>query len=160
VSNRTRSTSSQEPARRFVPRRTTHREETAQDFVLVGCGMFQTYVAVFDSSIFRLMTRENLSSRVVVSAAIILAAGIHFFFALGAIEDGAVPSWRTIFFYERLLKGPSFWALSRLFMLSLIPILFLQGRLYSSDGAAAAGLAMCVAAYLFITARRRIRHRL
>ena len=156
MSIRTHSTFRQEAARRFVRRRTTYQEETAQDFVLVGCGIFETYVAVFDSSIFQLITGENLSSRVVVSAATILAAGIPFFFALGAMKDGAVPSWRTVFFYERLLKGASFWAFSGLFLLSLIPILFLQGRLYSSDGAAVAGLALCAAAYLFITARRRI----
>jgi 4-amino-4-deoxy-L-arabinose transferase-like glycosyltransferase len=42
-------------------------------------------------------------------------------------------------------------------MLSLIPILFLEGRLYFSDGALMAGLSLGVAVYLLVTAKRRIR---
>jgi hypothetical protein len=119
--------------------------------------LFQSYVAVFDSSIFQLITGGNLSSRLVVSAATALAAGVPFFFALGALKEGALPSWNAVFFYEKLLERPGFWILSALLMLSLIPILFLEGRLYFSDGALMAGLSLGVAVYLLVTAKRRIR---
>jgi len=160
VSIRVRSPFRQQPYRRPAPFKPARRTEEAQDLLLVACGLFQTYVAVFDSSIFQLITGGNLSSRLVVSAATVLAAGVPFFFALGALKEGALPAWSAVFFYEKLLKGPGFWVLSALFMLSLIPILFLEGRLYSSGGAVLAGLSLCVAAYLLVAARRRIQSQL
>jgi hypothetical protein len=141
---------------RYDQRRARDRAEPRRDLILVACGLFQAYVAAFDSSVFNLMTSGDLSSRLVVSLATISAAGVPFFFALGALKEGIIPGWETVFFYERLLRGSGFWTVSALFTLSLIPIAFLQGRLCCAEGLLLTGLALGVAAYLFLIAKRRI----
>ncbi len=126
-----------------------------RDLLLFACGVFQSYVAIFDSSLFDFITGGDLTGRLIVSGATIISAGLPFFFALGALKEGASYGQESVFFYEKMLKRPWFWAGSGLMTSALIPILFFQGRSESTEGLFLGGMAALVAVYLFVTAKRR-----
>jgi len=123
--------------------------------ILAACGLFQAYLAVFDPTLFNLVSMGDLTNRLVVSAATVVAAGVPFLFGLGALKEGVVPNLQTVFFYERMLRGKSFWLVSALFTLSLAPAIYIQGRLQQSEGLAVGGITLLVSLYLLLIAKRQ-----
>jgi len=131
--------------------------EPHRDLLLAICGVLQGYLAAVDPSIFNLITRGDLSDRSTVALATISAAAVPFFFGLGALKEAIIPSTETVFFYERMLKGATFWVLSSFFMISLLVILYLNGAFSILENRAVGGLLLFASGYLLLTAKRRAR---
>lgn len=95
--------------------------------LLLLCGLFLIYVASFDETLFRLFAFD-VTNRIIVSLATILAASLPMFFAVGAIKHSVLISRETIYYYEKLLKTFVFWLCSGILCISIGVLAYTQFR--------------------------------
>lgn len=145
--------------RKELRKQIPHRAEVHRDIILVICGVYQAYLAVFDPTVFDLITAGSLSSRLVVSLATVTAAGVPFFFALGALKEGLAPTLETVFFYEKMLRGAGFWIVSSFLTFALIPSVYFRANLGRTETLLEIVMALFVGVYLLLIARQRIQRK-
>ena len=95
--------------------------------LLFLCGLFLIYVTSFDETLFRLLAFD-ITNRLVVSFATILATSLPMFFFVGAIKHSILVNKETIYYYEKLLKTWVFWFCGGIFCVSIGIIAYTQFR--------------------------------
>ena len=118
-------------------------------------GIFVTYIAVADESLFNVVLKIMGSDRLGVTVATTIAAAVPMFFAVGMIRKGVSKKWFTIYQYEDMLNGKGFWVLA---IIVLIIIIFLHlgnivfGLIGSSDIDIKSGLTIigCIISSIYL----------
>jgi hypothetical protein len=138
------------------------RYELFRDVPLLLCGIFMVYIAAFDGTLFQAIA-VDMTNRLVVTFATIIAAALPMFFAIGAIKQSILFGRETIYYYEKLLKAWAFWLLGGILLVSVAALSYTQGALSSATGIVFIILCVISAIYLFYytvtLARVRLRKR-
>ena len=79
--------------------------------LLIG-GIFMVYLAVLDETLFNFVLDNVTQNQFTVSLATVIAAALPMFFAVGFIKQSVLRRWQTIYYYEKMLFGASFWLLT------------------------------------------------
>ena len=79
--------------------------------LLIG-GLFMVYLAVLDETLFNFVLDNVTQNQFTVSLATVIAAALPMFFAVGFIKQSVLRRWQTIYYYEKMLSGASFWLLT------------------------------------------------
>lgn len=85
-------------------------------------GIFVTYIAIFDESLFNIVLQAIGSDRLGVTISITVAAAVPMFFAVGMIRKGVSKKWFTIYQYESMLNWKGFWVLAIIFLIIIISL--------------------------------------
>jgi len=109
------------------------RENLKNMPLLIG-GIFLSYIAVVDETLFNAVTTSNLHNRLIVTLGTTFAASVPMFFAVGMIKQSILTGRETIYYYEKLLKGKMFWIMALILLVSISILIYLQGRAHSING--------------------------
>ena len=75
-------------------------------------GLFMVYLAVLDETLFNFILDNTIQNQFTISLATVIAAALPMFFAVGFIKQSVLRRWQTIYYYEKMLFGASFWLLT------------------------------------------------
>ena len=70
------------------------------------------YLAVLDETLFNFILDNTIQNQFTISLATVIAAALPMFFAIGFIKQSVLRRWQTIYYYEKMLFGASFWLLT------------------------------------------------
>ena len=70
------------------------------------------YLAVLDETLFNFILDNTIQNQFTISLATVIAAALPMFFAIGFIKQSVLRRWQTIYYYEKMLFGQSFWLLT------------------------------------------------
>ena len=70
------------------------------------------YLAVLDETLFNFILDNTIQNQFTISLATVIAAALPMFFAVGFIKQSVLRRWQTIYYYEKMLMGQSFWILT------------------------------------------------
>ena len=75
-------------------------------------GLFMVYLAVLDETLFNFILDNTVQNQFTIALATTVAAALPMFFAVGFIKRTILRRWQTIYYYEKMLMGQSFWILT------------------------------------------------
>ena len=75
-------------------------------------GLFMVYLAVLDETLFNFILDNTVQNQFTIALATTIAASLPMFFAVGFIKRTILRRWQTIYYYEKMLMGQSFWILT------------------------------------------------
>ena len=75
-------------------------------------GIFMVYLAVLDETLFNFILDNTVQNQFTIALATTVAAALPMFFAVGFIKRTILRRWQTIYYYEKMLLGQSFWILT------------------------------------------------
>ena len=75
-------------------------------------GLFMVYLAVLDETLFNFILDNTAQNQFTIALATTVAAALPMFFAVGFIKRTILRRWQTIYYYEKMLMGQSFWILT------------------------------------------------
>ena len=75
-------------------------------------GIFMVYLAVLDETLFNFILDNTVQNQFTIALATTIAASFPMFFAVGFIKRTILRRWQTIYYYEKMLMGQSFWILT------------------------------------------------
>ena len=75
-------------------------------------GLFMVYLAVLDETLFNFILDNTVQDQFTIALATTVAAALPMFFAVGFIKRTILRRWQTIYYYEKMLMGQSFWILT------------------------------------------------
>ena len=75
-------------------------------------GLFMVYLAVLDETLFNFILDNTVQNQFTIALATTIAAAFPMFFAVGFIKRTILRRWQTIYYYEKMLMGQSFWILT------------------------------------------------
>ena len=75
-------------------------------------GLFMVYLAVLDETLFNFILDNTVKDQFTIALATTIAAAFPMFFAVGFIKRTILRRWQTIYYYEKMLSGASFWLLT------------------------------------------------
>ena len=75
-------------------------------------GLFMVYLAVLDETLFNFILDNTAQTQFTIALATTVAAALPMFFAVGFIKRTILRRWQTIYYYEKMLMGQSFWILT------------------------------------------------
>ena len=75
-------------------------------------GLFMVYLAVLDETLFNFILDNTVQNQFTIALATTVAAAFPMFFAVGFIKRTILRRWQTIYYYEKMLMGQSFWILT------------------------------------------------
>ena len=75
-------------------------------------GLFMVYLAVLDETLFNFILDNTTQNQFTIALATTVAAALPMFFAVGFIKRTILRRWQTIYYYEKMLMGQSFWILT------------------------------------------------
>ena len=75
-------------------------------------GLFMVYLAVLDETLFNFILDNTVQDQFTIALATTVAAAFPMFFAVGFIKRTILRRWQTIYYYEKMLMGQSFWILT------------------------------------------------
>ena len=75
-------------------------------------GLFMVYLAVLDETLFNFILDNTAQDQFTIALATTIAAAFPMFFAVGFIKRTILRRWQTIYYYEKMLMGQSFWILT------------------------------------------------
>ena len=84
---------------------------TADIPLFIG-GLFMVYLAVLDETLFNFILDNTVQDQFTIALATTIAAAFPMFFAVGFIKRTILRRWQTIYYYEKMLMGQSFWILT------------------------------------------------
>ena len=84
---------------------------TADIPLFIG-GLFMVYLAVLDETLFNFILDNTVQNQFTIALATTIAASFPMFFAVGFIKRTILRRWQTIYYYEKMLMGQSFWILT------------------------------------------------
>ena len=89
----------------------TSKLRTADIPLFIG-GLFMVYLAVLDETLFNFILDNTVQNQFTIALATTVAAALPMFFAVGFIKRTILRRWQTIYYYEKMLMGQSFWILT------------------------------------------------
>ncbi len=81
------------------------------------------YLAVLDETLFNFILDNTIQNQFTISLATVIAAALPMFFAVGFIKQSVLRRWQTIYYYEKMLSGASFWLLTIILLNAIIFII-------------------------------------
>ena len=102
-----------------------YKREFWRNFPLFLCGVFLVYVAAFDETLFNWVSFD-ITNRLAITLATIVAAAIPMFFAVGAIKQSLLYGRETLYYYEKMLKHWGFWFAAGIFCIGVVILRFIQ----------------------------------
>jgi hypothetical protein len=117
------------------------------------CGVFLVYLGAFDETLFYLVA-SDISNRLLVTAATVLAATLPMFFAVGAIKHSILYGRETIYYYEKLLRNRIFWLSAGVLCIVVAIVAYIQMsssdfRYFELSGIVTMILSVLAGAYFF-----------
>ena len=106
--------------------------------VLIG-GIFMVYLAVLDETLFNFVLDNVTQNQFTVSLATVIAAAFPMFFAVGFIKRSILRRWQTIYYYEKMLLGQSFWILTIILLGAITLIIIVEEGIHQLNAPVVAG---------------------
>jgi hypothetical protein len=126
----------------------TIKYELWRSVPLFLCGVFLVYLGAFDETLFYLVA-SDISNRLLVTAATVLAATLPMFFAVGAIKHSILYGRETIYYYEKLLRNRIFWISAGILCIVVAIVAYTQARYFDISGMIVMVLSILAGAYFF-----------
>ena len=98
-------------------------------------GLFMVYLAVLDETLFNFILDNTVQNQFTIALATTVAAALPMFFAVGFIKRTILRRWQTIYYYEKMLMGQSFWILTIILLGAITFIIIVEEGVhqYSSE---------------------------
>jgi len=106
--------------------------------LLIG-GLFMVYLAVLDETLFNFVLDNVTQNQFTVSLATVIAAALPMFFAVGFIKRSVLRRWQTIYYYEKMLLGQSFWILTIILLGAITLIIIVEEGIHQLNAPVVAG---------------------
>ena len=106
--------------------------------LLIG-GIFMVYLAVLDETLFNFVLDNVTQNQFTVSLATVIAAAFPMFFAVGFIKRSILRRWQTIYYYEKMLLGQSFWILTIILLGAITLIIIVEEGIHQLNAPIVAG---------------------
>ena len=106
--------------------------------LLIG-GLFMVYLAVLDETLFNFILDNVTQNQFTVSLATVIAAALPMFFAVGFIKRSVLRRWQTIYYYEKMLLGQSFWILTIILLGAITLIIIVEEGIHQLNAPVVAG---------------------
>ena len=106
--------------------------------LLIG-GIFMVYLAVLDETLFNFVLDNVTQNQFTVSLATVIAAAFPMFFAVGFIKRSILRRWQTIYYYEKMLLGQSFWILTIILLGAITFIIIVEEGVHQLNAPVVAG---------------------
>ena len=106
--------------------------------LLIG-GIFMVYLAVLDETLFNFVLDNVTQNQFTVSLATVIAAALPMFFAVGFIKRSILRRWQTIYYYEKMLLGQSFWILTIILLGAITLIIIVEEGIHQLNAPVVAG---------------------
>ena len=106
--------------------------------LLIG-GLFMVYLAVLDETLFNFVLDNVTQNQFTVSLATVIAAAFPMFFAVGFIKRSVLRRWQTIYYYEKMLLGQSFWILTIILLGAITLIIIVEEGIHQLNAPVVAG---------------------
>jgi len=106
--------------------------------LLIG-GIFMVYLAVLDETLFNFVLDNVTQNQFTVSLATVIAAAFPMFFAVGFIKRSILRRWQTIYYYEKMLLGQSFWILTIILLGAITLIIIVEEGIHQLNAPVVAG---------------------
>ena len=89
-------------------------------------GLFMVYLAVLDETLFNFILDNTVQDQFTIALATTVAAAFPMFFAVGFIKRTILRRWQTIYYYEKMLMGQSFWILTIILLGAITSIIIVE----------------------------------
>ena len=89
-------------------------------------GLFMVYLAVLDETLFNFILDNTAQDQFTIALATTIAAAFPMFFAVGFIKRTILRRWQTIYYYEKMLMGQSFWILTIILLGAITSIIIVE----------------------------------
>ena len=89
-------------------------------------GLFMVYLAVLDETLFNFILDNTVQNQFTIALATTIAAAFPMFFAVGFIKRTILRRWQTIYYYEKMLMGQSFWILTIILLGAITSIIIVE----------------------------------
>ena len=89
-------------------------------------GLFMVYLAVLDETLFNFILDNTVQNQFTIALATTVAAALPMFFAVGFIKRTILRRWQTIYYYEKMLMGLSFWILTIILLGAITSIIIVE----------------------------------
>jgi len=89
-------------------------------------GLFMVYLAVLDETLFNFILDNTVQNQFTIALATTVAAAFPMFFAVGFIKRTILRRWQTIYYYEKMLMGQSFWILTIILLGAITSIIIVE----------------------------------
>ena len=89
-------------------------------------GLFMVYLAVLDETLFNFILDNTVQDQFTIALATTIAASFPMFFAVGFIKRTILRRWQTIYYYEKMLMGQSFWILTIILLGAITSIIIVE----------------------------------
>ena len=96
------------------------------DIPLFIGGLFMVYLAVLDETLFNFILDNTVQDQFTIALATTIAAAFPMFFAVGFIKRTILRRWQTIYYYEKMLMGQSFWILTIILLGAITSIIIVE----------------------------------
>ena len=96
------------------------------DIPLFIGGLFMVYLAVLDETLFNFILDNTVQDQFTIALATTIAASFPMFFAVGFIKRTILRRWQTIYYYEKMLMGQSFWILTIILLGAITSIIIVE----------------------------------
>ena len=106
--------------------------------LLIG-GLFMVYLDVLDETLFNFVLDNVTQNQFTVSLATVIAAALPMFFAVGFIKRSVLRRWQTIYYYEKMLLGQSFWILTIILLGAITFIIIVEEGVHQLNAPVVAG---------------------
>ena len=106
--------------------------------LLIG-GIFMVYLAVLDETLFNFVLDNVTQNQFTVSLATVIAAALPMFLAVGFIKRSVLRRWQTIYYYEKMLLGQSFWILTIILLGAITLIIIVEEGIHQLNAPIVAG---------------------
>ena len=97
------------------------------------------YLAVLDETLFNFVLDNVTQNQFTVSLATVIAAALPMFFAVGFIKRSVLRRWQTIYYYEKMLLGQSFWILTIILLGAITLIIIVEEGIHQLNAPVVAG---------------------
>ena len=102
-------------------------------------GLFMVYLAVLDETLFNFILDNTAQTQFTIALATTVAAALPMFFAVGFIKQSVLRRWQTIYYYEKMLMGQSFWILTIILLGVITSIIIVEEGIHQLNVPVVAG---------------------
>ena len=102
-------------------------------------GLFMVYLAVLDETLFNFILDNTVQNQFTIALATTIAAALPMFFAVGFIKRTILRRWQTIYYYEKMLMGQSFWILTIILLGAITFIIIVEEGVHQLNAPVVAG---------------------
>ena len=102
-------------------------------------GIFMVYLAVLDETLFNFILDNTVQNQFTIALATTIAASFPMFFAVGFIKRTILRRWQTIYYYEKMLMGQSFWILTIILLGAITFIIIVEEGIHQLNAPVVGG---------------------